>query len=282
MRGAVEWPPGTTGAGKQGMGERLNGVKAVITGGAGAIGLATARAFVREGASVFVADLDQGAVDEAVASLAPEAKATGVRVEGGTADVRSPAEVQSLMRDAASRLDGLNALINNAGAVVRSLLVDFSEADIDLVLDVNVKGAILCSQAAVPLIRESGGGSITSTSSQAGRRGWDYSTVYGASKAAVIGLSRAMAVELAPEIRVNSICPGHIRDTGMAWRTFRERKSAAQTVEEFGDEFARDFVPLQRLQTAEDIAAGFVFLTSGEASEITGAALNIGGGVSMD
>ena len=264
------------------MGERLNGVKAVITGGAGAIGLATARAFVREGASVFVADLDQGAVDEAVASLAPEAKATGVRVEGGTADVRSPAEVQSLMRDAASRLDGLNALINNAGAVVRSLLVDFSEVDIDLVLDVNVKGVILCSQAAVPLIRESGAGSITSTSSQAGRRGWGHSTVYGASKAAVIGLSRAMAVELAPEIRVNSICPGHIRDTGMAWRTFRERKSAAQTVEEFGDEFARDFVPLQRLQTAEDIAAGFVFLTSGEASEITGAALNIGGGVSMD
>ena len=264
------------------MGERLNGVKAVITGGAGAIGLATARAFVREGASVFVADLDPGAVDEAVAALAADAEAAGVALAGGVADVRSPAEVQALMRDAASRLDGLNALVNNAGAVVRSLLVDFSEADIDLVLDVNVKGVILCSQAAVPLIRESGGGSITSTSSQAGRRGWDHSTVYGASKAAVIGLSRAMAVELAPEIRVNSICPGHIRDTGMAWRTFRDRKSAAQTVEEFGDEFARDVVPLQRLQTAEDIAAGFVFLTSGEASEITGAALNIGGGVFMD
>ncbi len=264
------------------MGERLKGVKAMITGGAGAIGFATARAFVREGGSVFVADVDEGAVDEAVASLAPEAEASGVTVAGGTADVRSPAEVQALMRDAASRLDGLNALINNAGANVRSLLVDYTEADIDLILDVNVKGVVLCSQAAVPLIRESGGGSITSTSSQAGRRGWDHSTVYGASKAAVIGFSRSMAVELAPEIRVNSICPGHVRDTGMAWRTFHQRKAASQTMEEFSDEFAREFVPLKRLQTAEDIAAGFVFLTSDEAREITGAALNIGGGVSMD
>ena len=264
------------------MGERLKGVKAVITGGAGAIGLATARAFLREGGSVFVADLDRGAVDEAVASLVPEAEASGATVTGGNADVRSPAEVRTLMQDAAVKLGGLNALINNAGGNVRSLLVDYTEADIDFILDVNVKGVILCSQAAVPLIRESGGGSITSTSSQAGRRGWAHSTVYSASKAAVIGLSRSMAVELAPEIRVNSICPGHIRETGMAWRTFRQRKAASQTVEEFSDEFAREFVPLERLQTADDIAAGFVFLTSEEAREITGAALNIGGGVVMD
>ena len=91
-----------------------------------------------------------------------------------------------------------------------------------------------------------------------------------------------MAVELAPEIRVNSICPGHVRDTGMAWRTFRDRKAASQTMEEFSDALAREFIPLQRLQTADDIAAGFVFLASDEAREITGAALNIGGGVSMD
>ena len=264
------------------MGERLRGVKAVITGGAGAIGFATARVFLREGGSVFVADLEPGPVDEAVTSLAREAEAAGVVVAGGTADVRSPAEVRALMQDAASRLDGLNALVNNAGAIVRSLLVDYSEADIDLMLDVNLKGVVLCSQAAVPLIRESGGGSITSTSSQAGRRGWEYSTVYGATKAAVLGLSRAMAVELAPEIRVNSVCPGHVRDIGMAWRTFGQRKSASQSMEEFSDAFAREHVPLQRLQTADDIAAGFVFLASHEASEITGAALNIGGGVVMD
>ena len=264
------------------MGERLKGVKAVITGAAGAIGFATARAFLREGGSVFVADLDRAAVDEAVASLAPEAEASGTVVAGGAADVRSPGEVQALVREAASRMDGLNALVNNAGTIVRNLLVDYSEADIDLMLDVNVKGVILCSQAAVPLIRESGGGSITSTSSQAGRRGWEYSTVYGASKAAVIGLGRAMAVELAPEIRVNTVCPGHVRDVGMAWRTFHERKAASQSIEEFEETFAREQVPLQRLQTAADIAAGFVFLTSGEASEITGAALNVGGGVFMD
>ena len=91
-----------------------------------------------------------------------------------------------------------------------------------------------------------------------------------------------MAVELAPEIRVNSICPGHVRDIGMAWRTFEQRKAETETMEAFGDAFAREHVPLQRLQTAEDIAAGFVFLTSNEAREITGASLNIGGGVFMD
>ena len=113
-------------------------------------------------------------------------------------------------------------------------------------------------------------------------RGWEYSTVYGASKAAVIGLGRALAVELAPEIRVNTVCPGHVRGVGMAWRTFHERKTASQSIEGFEEAFAREHVPLQRLQTAEDIAAGFVFLTSDEAREITGASLNIGGGVFMD
>lgn len=264
------------------MGERLKGVKAVITGGAGAIGFATARAFVREGASVYVADAEPGPVEEAVASLRPEAEAAGAAVAGGAADVRSPGEVRTLMQDAAARLGGLTSLVNNAGANVPRRLMEYTEAEIDLILDVNTKGVILCSQAAVPLIRESGGGSITSTSSQAGRRGWDHSTVYGASKAAVIGLGRAMAVELAPEIRVNTVCPGHVRGTGMAWRTFRQRKADSQTMEEFGDAFAQEFVPLKRLQTADDIAAGFVFLASGEASEITGAALNIGGGVFMD
>ena len=264
------------------MGERLKGVKAVITGGAGAIGFATARAFVREGASVYVADADPGPVDEAVASLRPEAEAAGVVAAGGAADVRSPGEVRALMHDAAARLDGLTSLINNAGANVPRLLIEYTETEIDLILGVNAKGVVLCSQAAVPLILESGGGSITSTSSQAGKRGWERNAVYSAAKAAVIGLGRSMAVELAPDIRVNTVCPGHIRDTGMAWRTFRVRKQSSQTVEEFGEAFAREHVPLQRLQTVEDIAAGFVFLTSAEAEQITGAALNIGGGVVMD
>lgn len=264
------------------MGERLKGVKAVITGGAGAIGFATARAFVREGASVYVADAEPGPVEETVASLRPEAEAAGTTAAGGAADVRSPGEVRTLMQDAAARLGGLTSLINNAGANVPRRLMEYTEAEIDLILDVNTKGVILCSQAAVPLIRESGGGSITSTSSQAGKRGWDRNAVYCAAKAAVLGLGRAMAVELAPEIRVNTVCPGHIRDTGMAWRTFRVRKQESQTVEEFGEALAREFIPLRRLQTVDDIAAGFVFLTSDEARQITGAALNIGGGVVMD
>ena len=265
------------------MGERLKGVRAVVTGGAGAIGLATTRAFVREGGSVYVADLDRGAVDEAVASLAPEAEANGAVVAGGTADVRSPGEVRALMRDAASRLDGLNALINNAGTIVRSLLLDYSEADIDLILDVNVKGVVLCSQAAVPLIRESGGGSITSTSSQAGRRGWDLQH----------RLRRVEGRRRRPQPRDGGRArprdpgqfhlpgprPGH-RD-GVADVSGSERPPRRPWRNSATPLPASSF-PLQRLQTADDIAAGFVFLTSDEAREITGASLNIGGGVSMD
>lgn len=259
---------------------RLSGTKAVITGGAGAIGMATARAFLAEGAEIFITDIDDktvaGAVDSLRQSHHPE------RVAGAPADVTSPQGVANLMEQAADAMGGLAALINNAGINARGDLVDLSPGDIDRVIDVNTKGVILCTQAAIPFLRDSDNASITNTASQAGKRGWAQIAVYCASKAAVIGFSRAMAVELAPAIRVNSIAPGHIKDVGMAWDGFAQRKPAAQSLEEFGADFAAAEIPLGRLQSAGDIANGFVFLTSGEASEITGEVLNIGGGVVMD
>ena len=183
---------------------------------------------------------------------------------------------------ATASMDGITALINNAGTVSPGYLVDKSSSDINRVIDVNTKGVIICTQAAIPHLKNSKNASITSTSSQAGRRGWNQSAIYSASKAAVIGFSRSMAVELAPDIRVNSIAPGHIKDEGMAWASFAVRKESHQTVEDFSAELAATEIPLQRLQSASDIANGFVFLTSVEASEITGAVLNIGGGVVMD
>lgn len=256
---------------------RLEGTKAVITGGAGAIGMATARAFLREGASVFVTDLDGGAVDEAVETLAKLGPASGA-----AADVRSPVEVAAMLAAAAAAMDGISALINNAGVNVWGPLETYKPADIDLLLDVNIKGVMLCTQAAIPYLVEAPNASVTSTSSQAGKRGWAGISVYCATKAAVLGFSRAMAVELAPRVRVNAVCPGHITGEGMAWRGWDQRRSHNQTIEEFGRAFIAENVPLQRGQTADDIAAGFLFLTSTEASEITGAALNIGGGVVMD
>ena len=260
------------------MSGRLENVKAVITGGGGAIGMATAEAFLKEGALVFVTDYDTEIVDRALKSL----KVVSDSVFGCPADVTSKSEVAIMMERAENSLNGITALINNAGTVSPGYLVDQSTADIDRVTNVNIKGVILCTQAAIPYLEKSKNSSITSTSSQAGKRGWNQNAVYSASKAAVIGFSRAMAVELAPGIRVNSIAPGHIKDEGMAWAAFAKRKETYQTVEDFSVDLAETEIPLRRLQSATDIANGFVFLTSDEASEITGVVLNIGGGVVMD
>ncbi|MBI51424.1 MAG: oxidoreductase [Chloroflexi bacterium] len=260
------------------MPNRLKGVKAVITGGAGAIGMATAHAFLIEGASVFITDFNDAAVDGALTKLNSE----GNKVSGYPADVTSHNGVVNMIEKAAECMDGITALINNAGTVSPGYLVDKSISDIDRVIDVNTKGVILCTQAAIPHLKNSKNASITNTSSQAGRRGWNQSGIYSASKAAVIGFSRSMAIELAPDIRVNSIAPGHVKDEGMAWRSFAIRKENHQSVEDFSSELAATEIPLRRLQSASDIANGFVFLTSLEASEITGAVLNIGGGVVMD
>ena len=261
------------------MSGRLKDVKAVITGGAGAIGMATAQAFLKEGALVFVTDYDVETVDRALKTL----KAGSDSVFGYPADVTSNNEVAVMMGKAADSMNGITALINNAGIVSPGYLVDQLSADIDRVINVNTKGVIICTQAAIPYLEEgSENASITSTSSQAGKRGWDQNAIYSASKAAVIGFSRSMAVELAPGIRVNSIAPGHIKDEGMAWAAFAKRKQSYQTIEDFSADLAATEIPLKRLQSASDIANGFVFLTSKEASEITGAVLNIGGGVVMD
>ena len=262
------------------MSDRLKGTKAVITGGAGAIGMATARAFLAQGAEVFVTDYDDTMVARAVDMLRAGSKPAFVN--GGSADVTSAAAIVQVMSQAADAMGGISALINNAGTNARGDLIELTSDDIDRVIDVNAKGVILCTQAAIPYLQGVENASITSTASQAGKRGWAQIAVYCASKAAVIGFSRAMAVELAPEIRVNSIAPGHIKDEGMAWDGFAERKRADQSLNDFSDEFAAAEIPLERLQSAADIANGFVFLTSREASEITGEVLNIGGGVVMD
>ena len=257
---------------------RLNGTKAVITGGAGAIGMATAQAFIREGATVFITDYNEEAVDGALKTL--ESKSPSVF--GAPADVTSNDEIKTMIAKAFESMEGITTLINNAGTSSPGYLVDHRTEDIDRVLDVNTKGVILCTQAAIPYLQKSENASITSTSSQAGKRGWNQNAVYSASKAAVKGFSRAMAVELAPSVRVNSIAPGHIKDEGMAWVSFAKRKQSDETVKDFSDHLAATEIPLRRLQSASDIANGFIFLTSREASEITGAVLNIGGGVVMD
>jgi NAD(P)-dependent dehydrogenase (short-subunit alcohol dehydrogenase family) len=163
------------------------------------------------------------------------------------------------------------------------LITDIPEERIDALLSVNLKGVILCAQAFAKAMYDEGDAVMINMSSQAGKRGWPELSVYGATKAGVLGLNRALAVELAPRVRVNAICPGYISEVGMAWRGWEARGNLeGSNAAEIGDQFAAENIPLQRLQSADDIANTAVFLASDEASEITGDAINVGGGVVMD
>jgi NAD(P)-dependent dehydrogenase (short-subunit alcohol dehydrogenase family) len=260
---------------------RLAGRRAVVTGGAAGIGRAIAAAYLDEGASVLIADIDAAAAAATAEQLSPAGNMTAIGC-----DVTSADDTRALAAAAVERLGGVDVLVNNAGLSGRGLIAEIPEDLIDALLAVNLKGVILCAQAFAAVMGADdadGDAVMINMSSQAGKRGWPQLSVYGATKAGVLGLNRALAVELAPRIRVNAICPGYISDVGMAWRGWQERADAkGGDPAAFGNDFAIENIPLQRLQSAEDIAASAVFLASAEAREITGAAINVGGGVVMD
>ena len=257
---------------------RLEGRGAVVTGGAGGIGQAIARIFVREGAKVAVVDLDRTAADDA-------AHATGAAAAFAV-DVVDSAAVAAMAEKAVQALGAVDTLVNNAGVPGRGLLADVDDAMIDRVINVNVKGVIHCAKAFAPhmtALGEAGkDASIVNMSSQAGKKGWPELSVYCASKAAVLGFSRALAVELGPHVRVNSICPGYISDAGMLWRNWSAAEGGDAGAHARGKDFAEANWPLARLQSPEDVANAALFLASTDAREITGQAINVAGGVVMD
>ncbi|HIF10155.1 MAG TPA: glucose 1-dehydrogenase [Sneathiellales bacterium] len=260
------------------MAGRLAGRRAVITGGAGGIGRAIAAAYLREGASVIITDIDGAAAEETAAALSSAGAISAIQC-----DVTSLADTRALAAEANNRLGGVNVLVNNAGLSGRALITKIEEELIDALLAVNLKGVILCAQAFAQTMYEEGDAVMINMSSQAGKRGWPELSVYGATKAGVLGMNRALAVELAPRVRVNAICPGYISDVGMAWRGWEARSNIeGGTAGDIGENFAAENIPLQRLQSADDIANTAVFLASDEAREITGDAINVGGGVVMD
>jgi len=257
---------------------RMEGRAAVVTGGAGGIGRAIAGLFAREGAKVAVVDMTQESADEA-AHAAGAAAAIAC-------DVTSLADVAAMAAAAEKAVGRVDTLVNNAGVPGRGLLVDVDEALIDRVIGVNVKGVILVAQALAPQLtavgQAGGDASIVNMSSQAGKRGWPELSVYCASKAAVLGFSRALAVELGPHVRVNSICPGYIREAGMLWRNWTAAEGGDDGAAARGAAFAEANWPLARLQGPADVANAALFLASTEAREITGQAINVAGGVVMD
>jgi len=238
----------------------LSGKRVLITGGAGGIGTATAQRFIEEGARVAVIDRDEAAGQRLLQAL----RALEVFL---SADVADPDSVAQAFEQLDRHFGGLDVLINNAGISLRHAFMDITPAEWRTVLDINLNGVFYVAQQAARRMLAGGGGVIINMGSTNGMAGYHYYADYNASKAGVIELTRSMALELGPTIRVNVVCPGFIM--------------TPMQVAEYTHEMRRAFevkVPLQRLGNPTDVAALFAFLASDEAAFITGQHFVIDGG----
>ena len=236
---------------------------AVVTGGARGIGLAVARWFLAQGHRVALIDIDADTLARTDADLAlPE------RVLAIHGDVSNPDQVQTAMQAVQARFGRLDALVNNAGVAVFKPILQTTYAEWRHVLGTNLDGAFLCSQAAAPLMLQSGGGTVVNIASISGLRASTLRVAYGTSKAALIHLTKQQAIELGNAgIRVNCIAPGPV-DTEMA--------KLVHNVAIRADYY--DAIPLNRYGTPEEIAQAVGFLCSPAASYINGQVLAVDGG----
>ena len=249
---------------------RLAGLVAVITGAGSGIGRASALAFAREGACVVAADL------QSVDATVEEVRAAGAAVEGIEVDVTKYEQVKAMVDRAVERFGKLDILFNNAG--VPQAFTPFEQSTDDLynrIFDVNVRGVMYGCGVAIPHMKANGGGVILNTASTAGIRPRPGLAVYNASKAAVISLTKTLALELAPHhIRVVSLCPV-ATDTPML-PSFIGVERGADEAE--GRKRFISTIPWGRLNRPEDLANAAVFLASPEAEMVTGTAFEVDGG----
>jgi NAD(P)-dependent dehydrogenase (short-subunit alcohol dehydrogenase family) len=236
---------------------------ALVTGAARGIGLAVARRFLADGWRVALLDIAGDLLGKSVTALAVPDQTLAI-----PCDVSDANAVASALSDIERRFGRLDALINNAGIAVFAPLMETSEADWSRVLAVNLTGPFLCTKAAVPLMRNHGGGAIVNITSISGLRASTLRSAYGTSKAGLAHLTKQLAVELAElGIHVNGVAPGPV-DTAMA--------KAVHTPEIRAD--YHDAIPLNRYGLEEELAEAVFFLCSDRASYITGQILAVDGG----
>lgn len=250
------------------MEKRFNKKVAVITGAGDGMGRQFALDLAREGAAVVVTDIDRDAVDRVVAEI----EHAGGRALGIACDVSSRAQIDTAIAQTVSEYGSVDILINNAGLLVPGTIEETSDELIDRTLDINVKGILYAIRRVTPLMKAKRYGRIVNIASITGKRG-DNSTVfvYGASKGAVISLTRSAARELGPfGITCNAVAPHAIMTRMMRyWDDAKKESAAAQ-------------IPVRRLGTTQDVSRLVLFLASDESSFITGETVNINGGYYMD
>jgi NAD(P)-dependent dehydrogenase (short-subunit alcohol dehydrogenase family) len=247
----------------------LDGKSALITGGGGGIGRATALAFAREGARVAVADLMAEAARETVALV----NATGGQAISLSGDMSRDADVRAMIEAVVGAHGRLDCAFNNAGIAgwqvdaAGKKTAEWSEEAFDRMIAVNLKGVWLCMRHELPQMQTQGGGAIVNTASIAGLTGLPSSSAYVAAKHGVIGLTKTAAIEYAEaNIRVNAVCPGYIR-TRMTEPSMQLRGEAILA-----------HTPFKRMGNPEEIDEMVVWLCSERASYVSGAAYNVDGG----
>ncbi len=248
---------------------QLGGKTAIITGGAGGIGRATALLFAREGAAVSIVDLNQ----EAGLAIVQEISARGGRAIFQRADVTHATDCSRAIEHTAKQFGDVHVLVNNAGIIRRASVVEISEEDWDHVMAVNVKSVFLMSREVIPLMAKAGGGAIINTASGWGLAGGPRAAAYCASKGAVVLLTKAMAIDHGRQnIRVNCLCPGDT-DTAML-------RNEARQLGEAEDKFLSDSSnrPLGRVGKADEIAQAALYLASDASTFVTGTTLVVDGG----
>lgn len=249
---------------------------AVITGAAGGIGRATVKRFLSEGWDVALTDIEGSvkvALDEAKALAGPDQK-----VHAYAADTTSTAEVERVRDEVLKDFGGVKALLLIAGTVQTAAPVaELDPAEWERVLSINLTGPFLFTRAFAPALQETEGASVVAVSSQWGRYGHSFLSSYSASKAGLIVAMQSFAQELAPKVRVNTVCPGHI-NTSMHTDALQAEADIRGISFEEMKEIEWGKVPALRAGEVDEIASAIYYLTSDDASYITGASLDVNGG----
>ena len=246
----------------------------LVTGGGAGIGSTIVLRLARDGYDVAVNDVHESNAE----AISAEVRKLGVRSKAFLGDVGDRSSVQKMVDEVLKEFDKIDALVNNAGIIRMGLLTNFSEADWRALFRVNVDGVFFCCQTVVPNMVSRKKGAVVNISSWNGKSAMPYFGAYSATKFAVIGLTQALAKEVAPHgVRVNAVCPGIVEGTPM-------REEVDRLAREFGLPTSPErapMVPLRRLVKPEDIARVVAFLLSEEAAYITGQAINVTGGLWM-
>lgn len=240
----------------------MTSLRVLVTAGASGIGRSIAEAFSKRGDRVHICDVDlQG-------------------LPGTVADVSNEAHVDALFAEVRAKLGGLDVLVNNAGiAGPTGPVEELSLADWERTLAINITGQFLCARRAVPLLKDAGGGSIVNLSSVAGRLGYPLRSPYAASKWAVVGFTKSLAMELGTHgIRVNAIQPGIVKGERMTRVIAAKAKSLGKTEREVEQQYL-ERISMRKMVTPEDIAAMTLFLCSDAGRNITGQAISVCGNV---